>query len=190
MFNIKVDKTRKESEGQYFVELTKNRELEVANCDRLGYWCDKEHLAHFQRELDKVFQVEDYTAIKTYEDACKKTGHFPVKQIKAEHNNESKYRYLISDIAYLKLATIAKALNDDPNFPTIHKEEERFCPRFVIIRDEDGNAIDIEYIGSTIYVNSCTSSNFYTKSAEIAEYFGNQFINIWRELLIGKGGEE
>jgi hypothetical protein len=47
MFIIKKDETRPVEEGQYFVELTKNRGLEVVNCDRLGYWCDKGHLNHF-----------------------------------------------------------------------------------------------------------------------------------------------
>lgn len=37
MFVLKEDKTRPENSGQCFVELTKNRGLDVVNCDRLGY---------------------------------------------------------------------------------------------------------------------------------------------------------
>lgn len=59
MFIIKEDKTRSINEGQYFVELTRNRGLEISNCDRLGYWCDKAHLEHFYDELNKVFSAEE-----------------------------------------------------------------------------------------------------------------------------------
>ena len=46
MLNIHRDKSRPKGEGEYFVELTKNRDLDIVNCDRLGYWCDKPHLKH------------------------------------------------------------------------------------------------------------------------------------------------
>lgn len=58
MFNLTEDKTRSVDKGQYFVELTKNRGLEISNCDRLGYWCDKGHLKHFYDALKKVFEEE------------------------------------------------------------------------------------------------------------------------------------
>jgi len=63
MFQIKYDQTRKKEEGQYFVELTKNRGLEIVNCDRLGYWCDKPHLEHFITEMLKHFNVLDMVNI-------------------------------------------------------------------------------------------------------------------------------
>lgn len=47
MLIVKQDDSRKEEDGQIFVELTKNRGLDIVNCDRLGYWCDKAHLSHF-----------------------------------------------------------------------------------------------------------------------------------------------
>lgn len=55
MLIVKEDKNRMVEQGQIFVELTKNRELEIANCDRLGYWCDKAHLRHFILEISRVF---------------------------------------------------------------------------------------------------------------------------------------
>ena len=41
MLLVKEDKNREYEQGQIFVELTKNKGLEIVNCDRLGYWCDK-----------------------------------------------------------------------------------------------------------------------------------------------------
>lgn len=38
MLIVKQDDSRKEEDGQIFVELTKNRRLDIVNCDRLGYW--------------------------------------------------------------------------------------------------------------------------------------------------------
>lgn len=59
MLIVKEDKTRDVSEGQVFVELTKNRGIDVINCDRLGYWCDKAHLSHFLTEIGKIFTEEE-----------------------------------------------------------------------------------------------------------------------------------
>lgn len=54
MLIVKEDKTRPVEQGQIFVELTKNRDLNITNCDRLGYWCDKAHLKHFILEISRV----------------------------------------------------------------------------------------------------------------------------------------
>ena len=59
MLIVKEDKTRDVSEGQVFVELTNNRGIDVINCDRLGYWCDKAHLSHFLTGIGKIFTEEE-----------------------------------------------------------------------------------------------------------------------------------
>ena len=59
MFIVKEDKTRPQNSGQFFVELTRNRGVDVVNCDRLGYWCDKAHLQHFLREIAKVMTDDE-----------------------------------------------------------------------------------------------------------------------------------
>lgn len=63
MLIVKEDKSRHPDRGQIFVELTKNRDLEIVNCDRLGYWCDKGHLRHFLLELSRVFTKEELNEI-------------------------------------------------------------------------------------------------------------------------------
>lgn len=69
MLIVKEDKTRPESDGQIFVELTRNRGLDVVNCDRLGYWCDKLHLKHFIFNVARMFDnrelIEIFTKIIT-----------------------------------------------------------------------------------------------------------------------------
>ena len=59
MLIVKEDKDRPFEMGQIFVELTKNRDISITNCDRLGYWCDKGHLRHFILELSRVFTNEE-----------------------------------------------------------------------------------------------------------------------------------
>ena len=63
MLIVREDKNRPQSQGQIFVELTKNRGLDIVNCDRLGYWCDKGHLSHFVLELTKVLTTSELEEI-------------------------------------------------------------------------------------------------------------------------------
>lgn len=57
MLIVKFDKTRSVEQGQYWVELIKNRDLTVVNCDRLGYWCDKAHLRSMVMEMTIHFST-------------------------------------------------------------------------------------------------------------------------------------
>ena len=66
MLIVKEDRSRPIFQGQIFVELTKNREIDVVNCDRIGYWCDKAHLRHFVLELSKVFTRDELREILKY----------------------------------------------------------------------------------------------------------------------------
>jgi hypothetical protein len=54
MLTVKEDKKRNPNQGQIFVELTDNRGLSITDCNRLGYWCDKDHLRHFILEISRV----------------------------------------------------------------------------------------------------------------------------------------
>ena len=60
MLIVNQDKTRKEEEGQIFVELTIYRDVRnIADCNRLGYWCDKAHLSHFIMSCAKYFTQDE-----------------------------------------------------------------------------------------------------------------------------------
>ena len=60
MLIVNQDKTRKEEEGQIFVELTSYRDItNIEDCDRLGYWCDKAHLSHFIMSCAKYFTQDE-----------------------------------------------------------------------------------------------------------------------------------
>lgn len=103
MFTVKKDNTRAENIGQYFVELTKNRGLDVVNCDRLGYWCDKDHLQHFLREIAKVMTDDELGELfgdrLKNRTAIKHKNRFEIKQ-KVYHNSPDGPAGLVIDCRY------------------------------------------------------------------------------------------
>ena len=77
----------------------------------------------------------DYHNIKTYEDACEAIGVKPIVRLLVEDEDGHKEEVAdIAHLAYIKLCTIARALNNDPNFPRFTKDEYRFIRRgFIFI---------------------------------------------------------
>lgn len=66
----------------------------------------------------------DYHNIKTYEDACEAIGVKPIVRLLVEDEDGHKEEVAdIAHLAYIKLCTIARALNNDPNFPRFTKDE-------------------------------------------------------------------
>ena len=116
----------------------------------------------------------------------------------------------IAHLAYIKLCTIARALNNDPNFPRFTKDEYRYTPWFYLYNQKEidemdeedrnrlvlwgGNATDGAVCGLASaysvsdWSNSPASlgSRLAVKSSEIAIYFGEQFKELWKDFLIGK----
>ena len=116
----------------------------------------------------------------------------------------------IAHLAYIKLCTIARALNNDPNFPRFTKDEYRYTPWFYLYNQKEIDEMDEEdrnrlvlWGGSAADGADCglacaysnndwsTSSAYLgsrlaVKSSEIAIYFGEQFKELWKDFLIGK----
>ena len=116
----------------------------------------------------------------------------------------------IAHLAYIKLCTIARALNNDPDFPRFTKDEYRYTPWFYLYNQKEIDEMDEEdrnrlvlWGGSahdgadcglawaySSYVWSSSpagvGSRLAVKSSEIAIYFGEQFKELWKDFLIGK----
>lgn len=76
----------------------------------------------------------DYHNIKTYEDACEAIGVKPIVRLLVEDEDGHKEEVAdIAHLAYIKLCTIARALNNDPDFPRFTKDEYRYTPGFIFI---------------------------------------------------------
>lgn len=107
MFTVKEDKTRTQNSGQYFVELTRNRGLDVVNCDRLGYWCDKAHLQHFLLEIAKVMTDDELKVLLgdrlKNRTAIKQKNRFDIKQ-QVYHNSPDGPAGVVIDCRYSQRA--------------------------------------------------------------------------------------
>jgi len=55
MLNVTFDPSRPAERGQYYVELI---DIKVDRANRLGYWCDKEHLRHMAHAILGQFRFE------------------------------------------------------------------------------------------------------------------------------------
>lgn len=153
----------------------------------------------------------DYHNIKTYEDACEAIGVKPIVRLLVEDEDGHKEEVAdIAHLAYIKLCTIARALNNDPDFPRFTKDEYRYTPWFYLYNQKEIDEMDEEdrnrlvlwggaahngaYCGlasaSSDLDWSCSGANFGSrlavKSSEIAIYFGEQFKELWKDFLIGK----
>lgn len=116
----------------------------------------------------------------------------------------------IAHLAYIKLCTIARALNNDPDFPRFTKDEYRYTPWFYLYNqkeidekdEEDRNQLVLwggyacggAYCGLACALSAYgwsfsaapVGSRLAVKSSEIAIYFGEQFKELWKDFLIGK----
>ena len=87
----------------------------------------------------------DYHNIKTYEDACEAIGVKPIVRLLVEDEDGHKEEVAdIAHLAYIKLCTIARALNNDPNFPRFTKDEYRYTPWFYLYNQKEIDEMDEE----------------------------------------------
>lgn len=144
--------------------------------------------------------------IKTFEDAMMATGMtLPL--------DENKLSYLPKDVvAYMKLRIIAAALNELheatlDEFPKFATDEYRWYPWFYLYTQEEIDKMDDEekkisggsavawYSGSdcglayasSVYAGSTSaayiSARLAVKSEALANYFGQQFLDIWADYV-------
>ena len=147
--------------------------------------------------------------IKTFEDACNELGeeNVLVQAYRTAEFNTSGNQNDVSDVvAYLKLRVIAEALNDGwkPEFTT---NEYRHYPWFYIYTQEDMDNMDEEkkkslwlFGGYSPSDSNCglacalsaaawspshsvVAARLAVKSYELAQYFGQQFIDIWADYV-------
>lgn len=147
--------------------------------------------------------------IKTFDDACNELGEenvFVQAYRTAEFNTSGNQNDVSDVVAYLKLRVIAEALNEgwEPQFTT---DEYRWYPWFYLYTQEEIDNMDEEkkkklclfggnsYNGSLCGLafaysddawstsNSTLSARLAVKSEALANYFGQQFIDIWSEYV-------
>lgn len=116
--------------------------------------------------------------VKTYEDACRELSMNPLDENKLMKLGLTKH-----DIAYQKLVTIAKSLNEGwvPN--VCDNSVYRWYPWFVTNGSPSSFAFDGSGYGSACaYAGS--GSRLCFKNKELSEYCGKQFIELWKQFIL------
>lgn len=116
--------------------------------------------------------------VKTYEDACRELSMNPLDENKLMKLGLTKH-----DIAYQKLVTIAKSLNEGwvPN--VCDNSVYRWYPWFVT----NGSPSSFAF-GGSCYVHATadarSGSRLCFKNKELSEYCGKQFIELWKQFIL------
>lgn len=158
-----------------------------------------------------TFKSKDITErIKTFEDACKELGSdHPL--VLAYQNTNLRDAEVANDnkdiIAYMKLRIIVAALNEGWE-PQFIPGEYRWFPYFVLYTKDEIDEMNektragVVYrsyyyanaYGGVSYANSCydsasvdanIGSGLAFKTDDLAEYAGNQFIEIYTDFMLG-----
>ena len=104
----------------------------------------------------------DYHNIKTYEDACEAIGVKPIVRLLVEDEDGHKEEVAdIAHLAYIKLCTIARALNNDPNFPRFAKDECRYTPWFYLYNQKEIDEMDEEDRNRLVLWGGAASNGAY-----------------------------
>ena len=104
----------------------------------------------------------DYHNIKTYEDACEAIGVKPIVRLLVEDEDGHKEEVAdIAHLAYIKLYTIARALNNDPDFPRFTKDEYRYTPWFYLYNQKEIDEMDEEDRNRLVLWGGCATNGAY-----------------------------
>lgn len=116
--------------------------------------------------------------VKTYEDACRELSMNPLDENKLMKLGLTKH-----DIAYQKLVTIAKSLNEGwvPN--VCDNSVYRWYPWFVTNGSPSSFAFDVSYFDFA-YADAGSGSRLCFKNKELSEYCGKQFIELWKQFIL------
>lgn len=120
----------------------------------------------------EVFSQKITDRVKTFEDACQVLGMHPKAPFTG---GESK-----DEAAYIKLKTIARALNEGWTPDWTDSNQAKYWPYFDSYKPGVGFSCYDYVCWSTI---TYVGSRLCYKSAELAKYAGTQFLSIYNDFL-------
>ena len=139
--------------------------------------------------FDYFYKEEDYEEItdrvKTYEDACKVLGVEPINE-----QNAKAQGFRSDEIARRKLETIAAALNEGWKPDWNNTDQYKYYPYFYIQENAKGKgSAGLSCAASTSAAANTLASFgsllcFY--ASRLARYAGNQFTDLYEQILIEK----
>lgn len=116
--------------------------------------------------------------VKTYEDACRELSMNPLDENKLMKLGLTKH-----DIAYQKLVTIVKSLNEGWVLDVCDNRVYRWYPWFVT----NGSPSSFAFGGSfydNAFATAGSGSRLCFKNKELSEYCGKQFIELWKQFIL------
>lgn len=116
--------------------------------------------------------------VKTYEDACRELSMNPLDENKLMKLGLTKH-----DIAYQKLVTIAKSLNEGWVPDVCDNSVYRWYPWFVTNGSPSSFAFDGSYY-DVASADAGSGSRLCFKNKELSEYCGKQFIELWKQFIL------
>lgn len=139
--------------------------------------------------FDYFYKEEDYEEItdrvKTYEDACKVLGVEPINE-----QNAKAQGFRSDEIARRKLETIAAALNEGWKPDWNNTDQYKYYPYFYIQENAKGKGSAGLSYASTTYAASSTPAYIGSRlcfyALRLARYAGNQFTDLYEQILIEK----
>lgn len=132
-----------------------------------------------EESCGKEFFSQNVTdRIKTYEDACEELGINPLDEDMLMELGFTKH-----DIAYQKLATIIKTLNEGWTPDVCDSDACRWYPWF---RPNCHSSSFAFCISGYVYSNALagSGSRLCLKSEELSNYVGKQFLDLWKEFIL------
>lgn len=139
--------------------------------------------------FDYFYKEEDYEEItdrvKTYEDACKVLGVEPINE-----QNAKAQGFRSDEIARRKLETIAAALNEGWKPDWNNTDQYKYYPYFYIQENAKGKGsagLSCACAGhSASSTAAFVGSRLCFYASRLARYAGNQFTDLYEQILIEK----
>lgn len=116
--------------------------------------------------------------VKTYEDACRELSMNPLDENKLMKLGLTKH-----DIAYQKLVTIVKSLNEGWVLDVCDNSVYRWYPWFVTNGSPSSFAFRDSYCVNALALAG-SGSRLCFKNKELSEYCGKQFIELWKQFIL------
>lgn len=138
--------------------------------------------------FDYFYKEEDYEEItdrvKTYEDACKVLGVEPINE-----QNAKAQGFRSDEIARRKLETIAAALNEGWKPDWNNTDQYKYYPYFYIQENANGASAGLSYASTDRAAAAAIAdigSRLCFYASRLARYAGNQFTDLYEQILIEK----
>lgn len=138
--------------------------------------------------FDYFYKEEDYEEItdrvKTYEDACKVLGVEPINE-----QNAKAQGFRSDEIARRKLETIAAALNEGWKPDWNNTDQYKYYPYFYIQENAKGKGsagLSCASPTAAAHTDAYIGSRLCFYASRLARYAGNQFTDLYEQILIEK----